>query len=783
MKKLIRKIKLVNWRSHENTELEFHRGINVIMGRMGAGKSSITDAMCFALFATFPNLQKKTIKLDDIIMRTPKEKRTASVELWFDVNGHEYYVKRVVEKKKGTTTSELRMDDKLIEAPKSNAVTKAVKSVLGLDYDLFTRAVYSEQNNIDYFLSLRPTDRKKKIDELLMIDKFEKMRAASVSLVSKARERANERLRDINSMNEEKAKEDVKNVISRIDKLNEEIRESEGTLSEVNEKIKSLSKEVSEMKSLKDELNSLERELSSKMGEFESIKNEMKRLENYYIKKEEFEKKLKLLPNISDMESEVSNIKSLINGTVEEMKSIESTLGKIKYLISSNEKKNKERELYEFEVKKYEQKYGTLEDLEKMMKNGEAKIQELKSGIGEEVGKKNELEASLVQLKKSDKKCPVCGSPLTEEKVRCLIQEKEEALKVSTKKINSLNESVQEEQKSISKMSHDLIVWRKFKTKLDMLHEEKIDENELHELENKKSSLQKKYGELVQEEKELENKIKDVQKRIMEIQNKIEYANEYETKMKRKYDIETDIQTLSKKKGEIETHFDIERLNKMEDELRNLYAKRSEINTSMKKNEQMVSELKLFKSELENKISLIENYRREYKVLSKMEEYLKGFEKALVKTQEQIRKKIIETVNRNMSAVWKEFYPYDEIQDIRLNATENDYKLELFDGVEWRGVDGVASGGERTSAAISLRIALSISLVKQLKWLILDEPTHNLDDAAIDSFSFILREKLSSLVNQIFIITHEEKLENAVTGSFYKLSKEGGVTNAELKME
>ena len=53
----------------------------------------------------------------------------------------------------------------------------------------------------------------------------------------------------------------------------------------------------------------------------------------------------------------------------------------------------------------------------------------------------------------------------------------------------------------------------------------------------------------------------------------------------------------------------------------------------------------------------------------------------------------------------------------------------------------------------------------------LDEPTHNLDSEAIDELSITLRERLPDLINQIFLITHEEKLESAVSGFLYKLER------------
>jgi DNA repair exonuclease SbcCD ATPase subunit len=49
--------------------------------------------------------------------------------------------------------------------------------------------------------------------------------------------------------------------------------------------------------------------------------------------------------------------------------------------------------------------------------------------------------------------------------------------------------------------------------------------------------------------------------------------------------------------------------------------------------------------------------------------------------------------------------------------------------------------------------------VPNLKWIILDEPTHNLDSAGIGKLIEVLGEKLPDIVEQIFIITHDESLK------------------------
>ena len=50
---MITSVKLDNFLSHRHTELTFDNGVTVFIGGNGAGKSSIIDAMTFALFIIF----------------------------------------------------------------------------------------------------------------------------------------------------------------------------------------------------------------------------------------------------------------------------------------------------------------------------------------------------------------------------------------------------------------------------------------------------------------------------------------------------------------------------------------------------------------------------------------------------------------------------------------------------------------------------------------------------------------------------------------------------------
>ena len=115
-----------------------------------------------------------------------------------------------------------------------------------------------------------------------------------------------------------------------------------------------------------------------------------------------------------------------------------------------------------------------------------------------------------------------------------------------------------------------------------------------------------------------------------------------------------------------------------------------------------------------------------------------------------------------MASLWPQLYPYSKWNSIKLDASESDYVLQIRDlAGSWISVAGFASGGERMIACLALRLAFAKVLTQNLSLLILDEPTHNLDEKAIRTFIDVIQYKLSNFLDQLFIITHDEKLAEA----------------------
>lgn len=248
-----------------------------------------------------------------------------------------------------------------------------------------------------------------------------------------------------------------------------------------------------------------------------------------------------------------------------------------------------------------------------------------------------------------------------------------------------------------------------------------------------------------------------------ENEHKIERFNEL---MEQKIKVEEEVKIFEAKVFEKD-------LSEMENRLKELIAKKSEVETKILSSDQLIKERESRISEYEKELEQMLKERDEIKRLDVLIRDFKTFEKALGLTQTELRSEFVEAVNYTMNSLWATLYPYQDLAGIRLFAEEGDYILQLKESSgRWSNVEGIASGGERGIACLALRISFALVLAPHLQLLVLDEPTANLDRNAISVMSKTLREKINEFIDQVFIITHEEELEEAVTGNAYRLERD-----------
>jgi len=389
----------------------------------------------------------------------------------------------------------------------------------------------------------------------------------------------------------------------------------------------------------------------------------------------------------------------------------------------------------------------------------------------------SETKEILDQIYQLKDYCPICQSKLTLAKKKTLIKDHKDKIEKIETEIKALEKEkgVKEEDfKSIEdvvdKFKHFLIEVEGLDEMQSQLKDlKKVYSKSVKTLESYQKNLNSIKIDISNLQKEIENMETDEKKlsllysRIPEIEKKRERLKYLNSRLE---DVRLKLTDINKKlEGQ-----DVEKLRK---EFTEIVSKKSELEERLKNLTEMFKEKESRKNEEEEKIKIVETQKLEVVKLEKIIKDLKIFEKALEETQVQLRTEFIEAVNFTMSQIWTNLYPYEDFTSIGLNIEGGDYVLQLKDRMgRWINADGVASGGERSIAALALRIAFSLVLAPQLKWLVLDEPTHNLDARAIEDLTETLKTRIGNFVDQVFLISHEERLEEAVTGHLYRLERE-----------
>jgi exonuclease SbcC len=144
-----------------------------LTGPTGSGKSSLIDALTFALYGAVPRYDDKRA-VEPVITLGAVEAR---VRFDFTVAGRRYTAVRVVRRTRaGATTAEARLEGGREVVGGADEVTAAVERLLGLSFDHFTKCVVLPQGEFAAFLHDKPAKRQELLRRLLELDVYERMR-------------------------------------------------------------------------------------------------------------------------------------------------------------------------------------------------------------------------------------------------------------------------------------------------------------------------------------------------------------------------------------------------------------------------------------------------------------------------------------------------------------------------------------------------------------------------------------------------------------------------------
>ena len=163
-------IRLENFRQHQLTQVDFTEGLVGVIGANGAGKSTIVEALTFAMYGS----KALRGKVSDAKTYGLPAKAVTSIHLSFDHGGQVYRIERTL------TNARLFLGGESSPIVVGNqAVATRSEEILGLNLDEFLASYYTEQKSLEFLSGKRsPAEREKFIAKMLGYDKLEKVQQA-----------------------------------------------------------------------------------------------------------------------------------------------------------------------------------------------------------------------------------------------------------------------------------------------------------------------------------------------------------------------------------------------------------------------------------------------------------------------------------------------------------------------------------------------------------------------------------------------------------------------------
>ena len=150
------------WTINLSDKIYETNGIFAITGQTGAGKTTIFDAICLALYGQTPRLGKISDRQNEIMSRRTKE---CYAEVLFEING-EKYLSYWEQHRAGKNNKLQDAKHVLSHADTGDIIADSLKEtqakiqeLTGLDFNRFRQAVMLEQGGFDAFLKANKNDR------------------------------------------------------------------------------------------------------------------------------------------------------------------------------------------------------------------------------------------------------------------------------------------------------------------------------------------------------------------------------------------------------------------------------------------------------------------------------------------------------------------------------------------------------------------------------------------------------------------------------------------------
>lgn len=468
---ILKTLTLKNFRKFKDVTVEFPDGITGIVGLNGVGKSTIFEAIAWALYGP---VAART-SADQIKREGASNTDACRVELEFVFEDDNYRIVREMTGKNLITSATATVNGK-IAATGAEIVSNYVQDKLGMDFKSFFTSIFAKQKELNALSSMMASERRPLILRMLGIDSLDDI-IKEIKSDKKDRDTLLEKLSS--DLVDENGRDKIDIYKDEIKKL--EKKEEESKLI--------IKKSAGKIQLLKKELDNLEKELKKSKTEYEKIKDKEEKLSE---KKTLFEKK----------ENIAKEIKILSNKLEERKKLIEQQKKKLDIF------KNVEKDLRSSE-KRLDELDSKTEEFVKKIEQKKTLVDRIKQDIKETDFKKRKIEEIGPNAK-----CPTCERVLADQYKTLLTKFNEETRK-KEKEIESFSKEIKSIEEEKDKLSREE---QAFQRKRNYL------ENQFREKERIETTIKNIAGESDQEKNDLKTK----QQKLKELESVKFDIKEYE---------------------------------------------------------------------------------------------------------------------------------------------------------------------------------------------------------------------------------------------------------------
>jgi len=776
------KLKLKNFKRYITYEINFEEGLIGIIGKNGSGKSTIFEAILFALYG-----ELKTKGYKEIIRNANASTKDAVVvELEFEFDNITYTIIREFRGKVLSANAKLYKNSELISSG-AKEVTQSIIKLTRMNKEAFLHTLFASQKELTSLSNSKPEDRKKMIRKLLGLEKIDFIEK---ELVEKSRELK----RDITSFAEFLlSSEDIKIKKEQI-KNNQENKK--------NLQI-DITKQIKELDNLKLNENSIKKELELFIKQKDLKQkawNELELLNNTI--NSSLENQTKLTTELKDLDNKQKEYQTLlpIKKEYEELQINLKEQIKLKEFYLKKEGLQKEQEQLRVQYKKTKQDIEELqqeckeyESLKQKEITTQTQLTNLQTNLQQLSQKEKELNASLfaeqrvindttskiqkIQNLGKNSNCPTCTRPLLEEYDNVILS------------LNSIIQDIQ--QNKILSLQKELATIEQNKKALEL--QINTTQKELQELSNKLTLISSKQKDLASQQtyfKTIEQKGKTnneeitkleiynydanihtkLEKNLNEIEPKYKTLNSLETTLKRYPNVKQELEHLTKKILVLKNSYDTKEIDyKQINYIPTSHeTKQKEYDELLKQKElqsTVLNTLQVQIATIDGKIntiqsSLDENDKQLLKVQTKKDDLI-DYDKIKISLSE-FKTKLNSKVAPRISDIASNMYAQITKGKYQHIEVSNDFDFFIYDEGKKYPIERF-SGGEIDLANLVLRIAISKTLTElsggsQVEFLAFDEVFGSQDESRrmeiLEAFHTIKEQ-----YRQIFLISHEMEIK------------------------